>query len=397
MPAQLLDDILATLGRRSRYRWWEEPLTLLAGLDEASPALLPSLLQDVVLGQGEEVFLAVRMLRERGAVVDGGLQNYVVGALLTRLDAQREPRVALRAQAAEALGHLGGENAVRRLTAVAAERVRGAGKTATFEYSTVRLAAMLALRRILLPPYEAVARHSAALAKILRRWHDGDVDALASLLVGDAQEEIEPGIQALVAFALGDLGTRDAVDVLIETFLAPDREVSSYRSVSTALTLVDPGEVTRRVVLPLLEEAGGNPARIGTRLANLIYLIGRIRVPSGVARDFLKRCLIECAPIHMKGLTIQSLGWMHAVAYKEDFESIALGSFESLRLVGPLSDATRRYLQRKALEALVYIGDTSTLERLQQRAFTWDPELELAFYRTSEELLIRAREVARPG
>jgi hypothetical protein len=85
------------------------------------------------------------------------------------------------------------------------------------------------------------------------------------------------------------------------------------------------------------------------------------------------------------------------VEHKQALESIALGDFEALRLVGPLSDSTRRYLQRKALESLVYVGDTTSLEKLKQRAFTWDPELEMAFYRTSEEILARNKEQIRNG
>ncbi len=391
----LVDDVLATLGRRSRYRWWENTLVLLAGLKNAPPSLLSKLLQDVVLSEGEEVFLAARMLREHGEDENiDYLRNYVVGALLTRLNAQREPHAQLRAQAADALGYLGGENAVRQLIAIAIEKVRGSPEDPTFEYSTVRLAAMLALRRIVIKPYDEIAQHNEALAEIFRCWKKGNVATLETLLHRDISEE-DDGIQALAAFVLGDLGTREAVNVLIEAFLAPEQDKSLYRNVSTALTLVDPAEVIQRVVLPLIDEAEGDPANVGVRLANLIYLIGRLRAPTKEAQDFLKRCLIECAPIKLKGLVIQSLGWLHAEKYKEDLESIALGDFEALRLVGPLPDNNRRYLQRKALEALVYLGDTSTLKQLRQRAFTWDPDLELAFYRTSEEILARGKEAAR--
>jgi hypothetical protein len=48
-----------------------------------------------------------------------------------------------------------------------------------------------------------------------------------------------------------------------------------------------------------------------------------------------------------------------------------------------------RYVQRKALEALYYIGDLMTLARLQHRPADWPPELESTFYRTSEAILMR--------
>lgn len=390
----LLDDILATLGRKSRYRWWEDTLTLLAGLENAPSSLLLSLLQDVFLGDGEEVFLAARMLRECNKNVDAYLQNYVIGALLTRLDAQREPHIRLRAQSAEVLGYLGGDNVVPRLISIAVEKVRGTEDEPKLEYATVRLAAMLALRRTVSPPFAEIAEHNKALATLMQQWDAEDVEALSATLQGASTD---PGIQALAAFILGELETPGAVNVLVETFLDPDQDTSLYRNVSTALTLIDPAEVSRRVILPLLEEADGDPGEIGARLANLIYLIGRLRVPAEEARAFLQRCLRECAKIQLKGLVIQSLGWLHAVEHKQALESIALGDFEALRLVGPLSDSTRRYLQRKALESLVYVGDTTSLEKLKQRAFTWDPELEMAFYRTSEEILARNKEQIRNG
>ena len=394
MEISALDDIVATLGRRSRYRWWEETLTLLAGMKDAPGVLLQALLQDIILGEGEVIFLAATMLQKCSDNVDPQLRNYVVGALLTRLDAQREPDVALRAKAAEALGNLEAQAAIPHLIAVAAEKVRGPRDNPSYEYSTVRLAAMQALRHMLLPPYKQVSPYNEALAEILRRWDDEKVDRLKASLHQETSEE-EGGIQALAAFALGDLGTPRAVDVLIEAFLAPDQDRSLYRSVSTALTLGDPAQVAQRVVLPLIEEAEGDPSNVGTRLANLIYLIGRMRISAREARDFLQRCLVECAQIRLKGLTLQSLGWLHAVEHKVKLEDIALGNLGVLRIVGPIPDDTRHYLQRKALEALVYVGDAETLQRLQNRAFTWNPNLEMAFHRTSEEILIREKKAIR--
>ncbi|MGC9398883.1 MAG: CHAT domain-containing protein [Anaerolineae bacterium] len=392
-----LDEVLATLGRRSRYRWWQKPLTLLAGLPQAPSSLMYRLLHDaaldeeVTLDEGELVFLAAHMLREGRREGEERLRAYVVGALLLRLDSRREPQVELRAWAAEALGDLEARAAVPRLISVALEKVRGSPASPKYEYSTVRLAALRALRRILPRPYTDVATYDERLAQMMTHWTEHDVKALAHDLHHTPTRE-GANIQGLTALTLGELGTQAAVDVLIEAFLAPDQDAALYRSVSTALTLIDPAQVTRRVVLPLLEEAEEEPRRLGPRLANLIYLIGRVRVPAQKARDFLRRCLETCAPIHLKGLTIQSLGWLHAVEYKETFEAVALGAFEALQLVGPLSDATQRYLQRKALEALAYLGDMETLKRLKQEAFTWDPELEMAFYRTHEEILVHRKQ-----
>ena len=58
---------------------------------------------------------------------------------------------------------------------------------------------------------------------------------------------------------------------------------------------------------------------------------------------------------------------------------------------GPTGDQAM-YLQRKALNALYYIGDRDTARQLQERAIGWSVELELISYLTIESILLRQRQ-----
>lgn len=394
-PADALDEITATLGRHSRYRWWAPVLELYAGLTAEPAVLLRALLRDVALSEGEQVFLAARCLSILGVAGDGHLRSYLISALLWRLDPQHEPQVLRRVRVVEALGRLRAVEAVPGLVQSAAAPVRGEGEK--YEYSSVRLAAVQALRQIVPPPFEAVVERHPALAEVLRCWADEDVPALKSHLEASTPDH---GVQGLAAFALGDLQTEDAVGVLVDVFLRPGGDPGRYRNVSTALTLVDPGVVTERVILPLLEhETAPEPRpqiaarrnRRHERRENLIYLIGRIRCSHPRARAYLETCLTDCPELGVKGLAIQSLGWLHDRQYKSLLEDVALGTFEALELSRAPSLEECHYLQRKALEALYYVGDAETLERLRKRPFAWDPALERAYYWTTEELLGNAK------
>jgi hypothetical protein len=55
--AAQLDDITATLGRYTRYRWWEESLVLLGGMMADPGLLIRQILYGVPLGEGEQIFL----------------------------------------------------------------------------------------------------------------------------------------------------------------------------------------------------------------------------------------------------------------------------------------------------------------------------------------------------
>jgi HEAT repeat protein len=271
----------------------------------------------------------------------------------------------------------------------------------------------------------AIADLDSQLAKVLDLWKGEKVEALIPYLL--TRSEQYEGLQAIAAFALGSLQTERAVDVIVQAFLMRGFSREAYRNVCTALTLLDPGVVTKRAIVPLLdhhaaEEQGLSPDTWEAReqwYEHLAYLIGRIRTASERAYVFLHRCLYESSDVQLKSLAIQSLGWLYDRDSKRLFERIALGQFSTttcfchlrgnpsdfwfevfvvtdlaadLNIPDDLSPIERLDLQRRALEALSYVGDSETLERLAARPPDWDLELEQAFYWTTEEILARLSE-----
>ena len=415
---RLLSEITAMLGRQSLYEWWREPLVWLSGLmDDPSP-LIERILLGVALSEGEYVFLAAQCIQESRLnnprkPVSKTLRNYIINTLILRLDSQLELNVFRRVRAVETIGHLRAEVAIPHLVRLITDKVRqSGGSRPKFEYSSVRLAGLLALREVVDPPFDAVRSLSPWLVELLIAWEERDLTTLKVHLLqeDEAGQEISAGQQALAAFILGHIQTPRAIDLLISTFLTPGRDQMTYRNISTALTLLDPGLVTERAILPLIDPelakeriaAGELSAELWEHrknwYGNLIYMIGKIRTQNERARAFVLVTLESQTDVGLIALAIQSLGWLYDTNSKERFEAIALGEFDSLNLP-PMATETayqreqkeemERYVQRKALEALYYIGDIRTLARLQHRPADWPPELESTFYRTSEAILMR--------
>jgi len=403
---QVLGDIAATLGRNTRYYWWAETLILLSALMDDPLKLIHEILYGVALGEGEQVFLAadcIRECRDNLAKVaqsaapkpSQGLIQYIVSTLLWRLDIAREPRVSRRVSIVQALGQIKHPEAIPRLVEIAHQPIpTSATETPVYEDSDVRLAAVMALRRIIRPPYEEIEVLAPELANVLRDWDGGRVKELIPYLI--ARESHEIGIQAVAAFALGDLKTAVAARVLIRAFLSPHFSQETRSNAATALTLLDPTIVTQEVIVPFFSAEDGkqrlNPITRDNAdqwYAHLAYLIGKVRPQDERARAFIYRCLNEFPDITLKGIAMQAIGELYDTAATRRFTDIALEDFATLNLrERPMPDE-RRYLQHKALDALFYIGDAETLRRLQQRPSSWSLELENAFYRTIERIRSR--------
>jgi len=391
-----LSDIAASLGRNTRYYWWSETLILLSALMDDPFKLIHEILYGVALGEGEQVFLAADCIREcRDKCQDESLIGLIVSTLLWRLDIAREPRVDRRVRIVQALGQLKHPEAIPRLVQIAHQPVRTLSSGApVYEDSDVRLAAVIALRRMLAPPYTDIEVLASELAEVLRDWDSNRVKELIPYLI--AKESRDIGIQAVAAFALGDLKTDVAARVLVRAFLSPHFSQETRSNATTALTLLDPAIVTQEVILPFLSPEDGkrrlNPI---TRenpdpwYAHLAYLIGRVRPQDGRARGFLYRCLNEFSDITLKGIAMQAIGELYDTTAIRRFTDVALEDFSTLNLSAPPLPDERRYLQHKALDALFYIGDTETLRRLQKRPSSWSLELENAFYRTIERIRSR--------
>ncbi|HQE92895.1 MAG TPA: CHAT domain-containing protein [Anaerolineae bacterium] len=393
----VLSDIVATLGRYTRYYWWEETLTLLSGLMDSPIDLIQEILYGIALTEGEQVFLAANCIREcQGKCADEQLLNYIVSALLWRLDRTREPHVMRRVRIVQALGQLKHPAAIPRLVEIAHKPVQcAASGEPTYEDSDVRLAAVIALRRMLAPPYTEIETLAPQLAEVLNHWAKAQVKALVPYLV--AREGQDIGIQATAAFALGDLKTDVAARVLVRAFLSPHFSHETRSVAATALTLLNPEWVMQQAILPFLsaevaEQQRLNPLTQANReqwYPHLAYLIGKIRPQDGRARAFLYRCLNEFPDVTLKGIAIQSIGWLYDTTAALQFTDITLEDFSSLNLKAPLAPDEAHYLQHKALDALYYIGNDETLQRLQRHTVAWSPDLENAFYRTVERISSR--------
>ncbi len=391
---KVLSDIVDTLGRHTRYYWWEETLRLLAGLMPNPLKLIQEILYGVALGEGEQIFLATDCIREcQGKGLDEQLRNYIVSTLLWRLDKAREPRALRRIRIVQVLGQLKHPAAIPRLVDIAHKPIGSSPSgEPLYEDSEVRLAAILALRRMLTPPYTEIEALTPQLAKVLNDWANGYVIELLPYL---AKADHDLGIQSIAAFALGDLKTEAAAKVLIRVFLSPHFSDEARTSAATALTLLDPEFVTQQAILPFLNEEMQevlNPITLANKekwYPQLAYLIGKIRLQDSRARAFLYRCLYEYPNIPLKGIAIQSIGWLYDMTAVSPFTDIALGDFGVLNLQAVPTQAESHYLQHKALDALYYIGDAQTLTRLQQHAVAWSPDLENAFYRTIERIRSR--------
>jgi hypothetical protein len=398
--AQVLDDITATLGRLTRLRWWEDTLILLSGLMHDPNEVIRMLLYGVAMTEGEKAFLAARCLLESGGQqIDADLIDQVVDALIWRLDSTNERQASRRARAAHALGQLGQARQLRppsvipHLARVANQKVRFNWRgELDYDYSSVRMAAAVALQRIMPVARDEIEAVDSQLAELLYLWEARDVEALAGYLHAE-----DVGAQSIAAFALGDLQTDPAVDLLVATFLDPGSQTELRWAATDALTLLDPAVVTHRAILPLLdaevaEQAGIHP-RTWKRRADwyerLAYLVGKIRAQSPVTRAFLDRCLYEFTGVGLKAKAIQSLGWMYDRRYKDLFERIAMEDLSDVALREGLPEEDTQYLRRKAIEALAGLGDQATLTRLRAHRIDWDPELERAFYQTSEEIYWR--------
>jgi len=393
-----LDDITATLGRYTRYAWWEETLTLLSGLTDEPAALIQKILYGVAIGEGEQIFLAANCLQEcRQRCQDDQLINYVVNALLWRLDSTREPRVARRVRIIQALENLQHPAAIQRLVEIAHTKNRFTPQhTLEYEHSDVRLAAIIALRRVTAPPYHQITQSAPRLTHLLNDWVEERVDALIPYLI--IKEGQDAASQAIAAFALGNLQTEKALNVIIQMFLSPRVNQETRGNLVTALALFDPATVTQRVILPLLDQEAAPQQQIDVADTatvwhpHLAYLIGKIRTHDSRARAFLYRCLNEIPDVELKGIAIRSIGWLYDTDAKSRITAIALGDFASLYLPTPPTAEQTVYLQQRALDALYYIGDDATIEPLQDHATDWTPELQIAFYRTVERILSRQRQ-----
>jgi hypothetical protein len=271
------------------------------------------------------------------------------------------------------------------------------------EYSGVRLAAIAALRSLGEPAVDHVRTHLPELARLVDRWIEVDIPGIAAYL--DHEDE---RIRPLAAFVLGFLSRPDADDILVRAFLRPNPDRLVAWALADALTLIDPARVTREAIVPFVDQDTGLPvpvpkekAKAGReRCRQLAYLIGKTKPREPWAGRFLDRCMDTLTDVAVKCYAVRAFGDLLDSPRRPLLEQIAAGDFEGLAMRAAWTDRDRLWLRHEALEALAILGDQGSAERLRgdrPADVPWPPQLELALFRTGEEIAWRAWEAEEGG
>ncbi|MGE5155495.1 MAG: CHAT domain-containing protein [Bdellovibrio bacteriovorus] len=395
-----VDDIAATLGRLSRLRWWTQTLILLAGMTDDLDTLAGTILHGSSAGQDERVLLAVRCVEENAdAPLDPLLREQLVAALLRLANPDYEPRVQVRTRAVHAIHRLQDPATIPHLVriAFAPARINWLGERVV-EYSPVRLAAIAALRSLGPPALAAVRTERPVLAGLLEDWIGANVAGIERHLI-EGDEQVRP----VAAFLLAMLRRPEADDRLIEQFHRTDTGQATSWAITDSLSLVDPARVAKEALLPYIDPGSGAPRRFTgasprlqrDRRRQIAYLIGRLKLRDPWARRYLDLSLRERPDVALKGYAIRAFGDLLDTGQKDLLERLALGDFTGIATGRRWAERDLLWLRQVAVETLGLIGDPGTLERLrrQRRADQpWTPELELALFRTAEEISSRAWE-----
>ena len=417
-----LDDITARLGRLTLLRWWDDAVVILSGLPPSAGvnSLIELVLYGSGFGEGERIFLGARCIQECGtAKVKPELLGQVVDGLIWRSKIANEPRSSLRIRAIEALVGLQAEAAIPHLTGLAVDKVRkNYINQDDFEYPGVRLAATLALMRMDEPAQRHLWKERPAVARTFDLWRAGKVEELGGLLVtapaiaaaavpstGEtpAAAPQPPELSSsIAAFALGQIRTPRAAELLVAGFLNSELPVETRWCITDTLKLIDPTVVNEKVLIPFCDEAGaGLPPEVlkkrQYRYDQLAYLAGLIKSREDKVLQFLDQCVFKRLSVSLKGRAIRAIASIYTpgdgaafLKYKSCFEQIASGDFSSIPLTQPVDPGDTLYLQLSALEALCDMGDSASLQFLREKRQKWPAEIDRQFFLTSEEIYWRS-------
>ena len=353
---RLLEEITASLGRRSRAQLWEEVLLILAGLWNDTGSLLRMILSGVALTEGDHLYIAARCLQEaRQAFATGSSDDpmirSVVGALVYRSHPRSLRSVSTRRKAIQFLGPLKEARGIPHLVSLALKKIRPEARhnRMTYDASGIRLAAIKAL---LYTP-DAVLEYvrtdpnwssNAALHATLEAWLKFDSDRLCLQL---ADVENVP-VASVAAFALAVTKLTGAQAALEQRFLANDNSEDLLWAVTDALLeLSDPG-------LNALVSSHMDRTDRQQQIAYLIGKLGSARVDSSEYK-FLHSHLGSGDPA-MRGRCLQALAELRDMSILElchkwlNDKNMILRyySLQSLRYIGV--EQTSRVVDPGAME-----------------------------------------------
>ena len=253
---------------------------------------------------------------------------------------------------------------------------------------------------------ELLAGIDLVLTELLYLWQSRDV----ALLIEWLDQDVNTSAQGLAAMALGDLhmqlklspesvaAAQQAIDALAGKFLAGGVDEATLWAVAYALATVDLPTVRQAVLIPFLDNL---PTLLGPgasglqQLKCLAYLIGLVRWQDQQARAFLlEHCIRDADDATLIAVAIDALARLADTRDRALMEAIALGKppAETLPSYADLALDDQQYLRRKAIDALVSLGNAASLANLRQgrsAADGWNQDLEQALYRTSEEIFWR--------
>jgi hypothetical protein len=393
-----LDDITATLGRRSRVRLWEDTLVLLAGMMTAPDRLIRRMLWGSSMSYGEHAFLAARCIHEAklaGQKISPDVVDQVLDNLIWRSTPMKESSAAVRIRATEALALLQHPASTPHLISLAVERVRPTfNGQPEFELPGLRHASL----QVLLTMQEQVDEYvktraagpsgtaqEAGLQDLLLKWRTDDSAALKEMF---ETTQIE-GLPALVVFALGSLGGESNLAFLSEQILREDARPDMRWSIADSLLLFTPLEVT--------DQAISRMRRVPALHAHAAYMIGKLRVATAGSEEaaFLVSCL-QSPDVQTRGVALKALAQLGRGEYRELCECIARDAWNRVvrhkSFAVPRKPADRISLRVHALESLRLIGTEESLIALRQ-ARNWRPE-GTAGDRDASELLQLSYEVS---
>lgn len=398
---EAIENITATLGRRSHLRWWQETLIVLAGLMSDPQGLIQKMVLGVLLTDAEQAFLAARCLWEiENRRVDNEVMYRLMSALNWHTNSVNEPRSGQRLRAVQVLGTVRHAaflpHAAQQLVRIIQDKTRVNWKgEVDYELSRVRMAAATSLNTLLPQIKGDVPGLDEPMRQLYRDWQAADAAAVERLIA--RTRHMDALIRALAVYALGDLHTKESIEELIRLFMDPQLDSATRWAVTDAMTRLSPTTIIFRVIMPLIDEDMASlvnvPQDIWDRreewYACIAYLIGTLEEQDPALIEFLGRCLHDISGYWVTIHAIQSIGALYVRQHKTTLENIALGDFEGLKLGKRLNQNEHQHLRVKAMEALANVGDQESLQRLQASRTEWNPELEQAFFRTSEEIYWR--------
>jgi hypothetical protein len=300
-----LEEITATLGRRSRAQLWEEVLLILAGFWSDTGTLLRMILSGVALSEGDQIYIAARCLQEARQAFGGGSSDEpVVRSIVSALIYRSHPRslrsISTRRKAIEFLGPLKETNGVPHLVSLAIKKIRPDSKgKLTYDYSGIRL---VAIKALLYAPEKVLSyvredrewSSNTDLHDTLDAWLQFDGERLRLHL--DSADE---AVASIAAFALALTKLKGAHSALEAKFINPGNTPDfSWALTDALLELGDPALAT-------LVSVNLHREDLQREIAYLIGKLGTARSDSAECK-FLKDRL-DTGDFVLRGRCLQSL------------------------------------------------------------------------------------------